>query len=92
MNQSVEDLLRQTSAAHGVYEETELNGIYDQEWAAWYAAWALEHGLNDLLDSNMNADRLAALLVEINDVHQQANSGENWAQFTARWLVEKYQG
>jgi len=27
-------LLSETGAAHGVYEEGELNGVYDQSWPA----------------------------------------------------------
>lgn len=33
----IEVLLRSAAAAHGVYEETELGGVYDQDWPRWYA-------------------------------------------------------
>lgn len=89
MQSTVEGLLRQTGAAHGVYEENELNGVYDQDWAAWYAAWALENGLNDLLNAAWEQPALTARLIDLNEAHKQANTGENWAQFTARHLVEE---
>lgn len=32
------DLLRQAAAAHGIHEQEELGGVYDEAWPAWYAA------------------------------------------------------
>jgi hypothetical protein len=29
--------LREAARAHGVYEETELAGVYDENWPEWYA-------------------------------------------------------
>lgn len=89
--ESVTALLFQTGAAHGVYEETQLNGVYDQDWHIWYANWVLEHGLNQLLHTDFEGGVLATLLLEINDAHRHSHSGESWALFTAHWLVEKYQ-
>ncbi|GAB4514876.1 MAG: hypothetical protein OHK0046_17580 [Anaerolineae bacterium] len=91
LTEQLTDLLRRTGAAHGVYETNELNGVYDEDWPAWYAAWALENGLNDLLGTGLEAEALASLLVEINNAHRQADTNQSWAQFTAAWLVEKYQ-
>jgi hypothetical protein len=33
------DLLQETAAAHGEFEKTELNGVYDEDWPTWYAAF-----------------------------------------------------
>ena len=52
----IEELLKQTSTATGEYETNVLNGVYDQEWAAWYARWAVEHGLNDLVEQPKDAE------------------------------------
>jgi hypothetical protein len=49
-------LLREAGAAHGVYETTELGGVYDQQWAAWYAAYLLKHGLGELLGQALWAE------------------------------------
>lgn len=88
--QQIENLLRQAGAAHGVYEENELNGVYDQEWYMWYAAWILENGLNQLLGTAFQTTEFAQILVDLNEAHKQAVSGEDWAQFTARRLHEQY--
>jgi hypothetical protein len=37
---AVEALLSETEAAHGAYEAADLGGVYDQDWPAWYAAYA----------------------------------------------------
>jgi hypothetical protein len=31
-------LLEQAAAAHGVHEQEELGGVYDEAWPEWYAA------------------------------------------------------
>ena len=38
---AIEELLAQIEAAHGAYEATDLNGVYDEQWPAWYAAYML---------------------------------------------------
>jgi hypothetical protein len=88
---NVTDLLYRTGAAHGQYETTELGGVYDQAWAAWYAGWAIEHGLNDLLGTGYAQEELGRLLTSINEEHKRQSDGLNWAQFTARWLVKATQ-
>lgn len=60
---AIEALLSETEAAHGVYETTELGGVYDEEWAEWYAAYAIEHGIADLVGHPVAADRLERFLV-----------------------------
>ena len=31
------DALKRAAAAHGIYEKTELGGVYDENWPQWYA-------------------------------------------------------
>ncbi|MCP2264091.1 hypothetical protein ACFQHV_20210 [Promicromonospora thailandica] len=31
------DLLTRAADAHGVHEQEELGGVYDEAWPAWYA-------------------------------------------------------
>lgn len=31
------ELLTAAAAAHGIHEETELGGVYDENWPEWYA-------------------------------------------------------
>ena len=81
-------LLEETSEAHDRYEKAELNGIYDQDWARWYAAYATEHGLGDLIGHPVAADALAAFLASSNaDLQQDPQRETDWATYTARRIA-----
>lgn len=36
-NEILLGLLEQAAAAHGVHEQEELGGVYDEAWPEWYA-------------------------------------------------------
>ncbi len=55
-------LLRQAEEAHAVYEADELNGVYDEAWPRWYATYAVEHGLAEILGHDVDAETLATFL------------------------------
>jgi len=84
-------LLSETEQAHGVFEGTVLNGVHDQAWAQWYAAYALEHGLGELLGHPVTVDVLATFLAESWDLSKQADPGPNepWAGYTAGRLAAR---
>ena len=83
---AVEALLVQTAGAHGVFEESELQGVYDQEWPRWYATYAIEHGMGALIDSGISIDHLAEFLATSNVEFQKTapELREPWATYTAR--------
>lgn len=85
--QVIAELLSRTGAAHGGYEMTVLNGVYDEAWPDWYAAWAIEHGLNDWLSRSFETQELSQLFYEINEAHKQTDNSLSWAEFTAQKLV-----
>jgi hypothetical protein len=82
-------LLVEAERAHGVYEATELNGVYDEAWPSWYAAYAVDHGLAGLLDHEITADRLAAALASGFDEFKQADPPprEPWPVYLARRIA-----
>ena len=86
---SLDALLVETGQAHGVFEETELKGVYDQEWARWYAAYAVEHGLGALIGRPVAVDDLAAFLAKSNAEfeHIEPKPTESWAAYTARRIA-----
>ena len=63
---AVEALLVQTARAHGVFEGSELGGVYDQAWPRWYATYAVEHGMGALVGGGITIDRLAEFLAGSN--------------------------
>lgn len=85
----VEDLLRATEAAHAVYERDELAGVYDQAWPAWYAAYAVDHGLGRILGRDVAAEELATFLTSAWDAATQSDSkpAEPWSTWMARRIA-----
>ena len=84
-------LLTETEAAHGVYESTELNGVYDEQWPQWYAAYAVEHDIGALLGREVSAEELARTLSAAYQEFQATNpsTSEPWQAFVARRLVRR---
>jgi hypothetical protein len=85
----VNALLVETERAHGVFEATELNGVYDQEWPRWYAAYAVEHGIGALVGHAVAADQLAQFLAstyaEFEQTHPKPQ--ETWTAYMARRIT-----
>lgn len=79
-------LLDQAGRAHGAYEETELKGVYDQEWARWYANHVVEQGLNALLSHAVTVDQMAEFFTTSYGDYQRDHITEPWASYTARRL------
>ena len=82
-------LLAETGEAHGRYEETELNGVYDQQWPQWYAAHAVGQGIGELVGRTVTADELAAFLASTNAEFEriEPKPSEPWAAYTARRIA-----
>ena len=85
----LEALLGEAETAHGAYETTELNGVYDQEWPRWYAAYAVDHGIGEIVGRPVGADELAALLTASWSELQQTDPrpSEPWATVVAGRLA-----
>lgn len=82
-------LLVATSQAHGRFEESELGGVYDEEWTAWYADHAVEHGLGDLLGHPVTAERLGEFLAATFEEFQRIDPepAGGWAAYTCARIV-----
>ncbi|MEM7128314.1 MAG: hypothetical protein AAF702_18425 [Chloroflexota bacterium] len=90
-HQKLTDLLTSAGSAHHTYEQTELRGVYDQEWASWYANHIIDHGLHDLVGQSIRTEELGPLMSQISELHQQSEQSEDWAEFTATKLLEHFQ-
>jgi hypothetical protein len=79
-------LLTAAQEAHSIYEATELNGVYDEEWPRWYVAYAVEHGIGALLGREVTADELAAFLASSYAEYEQTDPQQRapWPAHTAR--------
>jgi hypothetical protein len=87
--EAIRQLLVQAEGAHGDYERTELGGTYDEEWPRWYAEYAVDHGIADLLGSPLGPDDLSAFLASSYAEFKvaRADPDEEWAAYTARRIV-----
>jgi hypothetical protein len=87
--EAVSRLLADTEAAHGRFEETELKGVYDQDWPSWYAAYAVDHGIGELLGSPIRAEALAEFLTTSNREFErlEPKPTETWIAYTARRIA-----
>jgi hypothetical protein len=84
----VKQLLSQTEQAHGEYEERELNGVYDQNWAEWYAEHLLQLGLNSFLTKSLTQPELSRFLSQSFKDFKQDNLGLRWNEYTAQRLLQ----
>jgi hypothetical protein len=66
-----------------------LGGVYHKEWAEWYAAYAIEHGISALVGHPVTADQLAAFLASTFEEFKDAEPKptEPWAAWTARRIT-----
>jgi hypothetical protein len=83
----ITQLLEQAGQAHGKYEQTELKGVYDQQWSRWYAGYVVEQGISALLGHVVTVDQVAAFFAASNaDFEKIKPATESWARYTARRL------
>lgn len=87
--EALEALLVHTAEAHDAFEQSELNGVYDQDWPRWYATYAVEHGIGALVGHSVTTEHLAAFLARSNLDLERTESGqrEPWAAYTARRIA-----
>jgi hypothetical protein len=80
-------LLTEASAAHGAYETSELGGVYDEQWPAWYARYLVAHGLGTFLGRAVTAEEVAPLLAECDAAYKRENPAVSWPDFYAQRLL-----
>lgn len=91
---AIESLLVDAKQAHGVYEATELSGVYDQEWPRWYATYAVEHGLGRLLGREVDSEELGRFLEAGYAEFERADPkpAEPWESYLARRIASELGG
>jgi len=69
----VESLLMQAEQAHGQYEQTVLDGVYDQDWAIWYANFVIDQGIEKVLGRSFSGERLSQFSARVMSSIKQSN-------------------
>jgi hypothetical protein len=87
--QAVAALLKETETAHCAYETTVLDGTFDAEWPAWYAAYLLDHGLADHFSDSKSLDveNLAAMLARLAADYDRGDKTSPWPDVYANAIV-----
>jgi hypothetical protein len=87
--EAIQSLLVQAERAHGDYEATELNGVYDENWPRWYATYAVDHGIGRLIGHEATIDRLAERLAAGFAEFKQTDPApdEPWSAYLARRIA-----
>lgn len=90
---AVATLLREAEAAHGAYETNVLGGVFDEDWAAWYAARLLDNGLRGHLPGaeSLDVDTLAAMLARLAADYEQGEQTSPWPDVYAKGIVSNFQ-
>ena len=88
---AIATLLRQAEGAHATYEADALQGVYDEAWPRWYATYAVEHGLAEILGHEVTVDVLTAFLTESYADFASADPKPSvpWAEYTASRISEE---
>lgn len=81
------NLLLETEKAHHEYEQSQLGGQLDRQWADWYAQFAIDNGIGDLLGQHLRPRQLSASFDRATQAHESEGPELKWAEFTARWLA-----
>ena len=86
---AINALLVEAKEAHGVFEATELGGVYDRAWADWYAAYAVMHGIGALVGRPVAVEELAQFLTSSNADFEAADPKPSvtWSAYTARRIA-----
>ena len=81
----VATLLRHAELEHAEHEAKDLGGVYDQDWPRWYATYAVEHRLGEILGRDVSIDELTTFLAESYAEFASADPRplEPWADYTA---------
>lgn len=76
-------VLRDASSAHGDYETGILNGVYDENWSAWYAAFVVGAvGMETIRPAE-----LTKLLADAHRAHQEQGPDADWPTFYADYII-----
>jgi hypothetical protein len=86
---ALEALLEQAAEAHHAYERDELEGVFDEQWPAWYGAWIVEHGLGEIVERDVSASEAGEALTRAWAALQgiDPKPAEPWAAWTARHIA-----
>ena len=85
----VSQLLDEAESAHATYEQEQLGGQRDEQWANWYAGYVIEHELGGVLGTTPTIEEVAAVLTEATADLERAGGDRAWSGFAAERVVDR---
>ena len=85
----VSQLLDEAESAHATYEQEQLGGQRDEQWASWYAGYVIEHELGGVLGTTPTIEEVAAVLTEATADLERAGGDRAWSGFAAERVVDR---
>jgi hypothetical protein len=82
-------LLDAAESAHATYEQEELGGQRDEQWAIWYAGHVMEHDLGGVLGTTPTIEEVAAVLTEATADLEREGGHREWSEFAAERVVDR---
>ena len=79
----ITQLLERAGQAHGRYEQADLKGVYDQQWARWYAGYVVEQGISALLGHVVTVDQVTTFFTASYTDFERDHPADSWAAYTA---------
>jgi hypothetical protein len=83
----ITELLSETASAHHSFEQDELGGARDEEWAQWYAGRLLEQGLAESLGGSPSRDEVVEVLTAATADHEAEGGETEWSEYAATRLA-----
>lgn len=83
--QIIKNTLKQAETAHHQYEEEELQGLRDNNWARWYASF-IKNNTEQNLFENISTETIEQAL-EHATTAQVFHKDYTWEAFTANYFV-----
>ena len=83
----IKHLLIKTVQNHHQYQETQLGGEYNIEWAKWYAEFLLENGFVELWGKEVTKEELADMLNKLDEEYSAEKREESWPTYYADKMV-----
>ena len=82
-------LLDEAESAHGTYEQEQLGGQRDEQWARWYAEYLVEHDLGGVLGTTPTIEEVDAVLTEATEDLEREGGDREWSEFAAERVVSR---
>lgn len=83
-------VLSKAKQAHHKYEQNVLDGKFDKEWYKWFADFILNSNVKQKLEKGIEEQEMIDYLKEITDEYTEKDIKEDWEDYAAEKLVEKF--